>query len=93
MRLWDARSGKLVHTLHGHAHFPMGLAFSPDGTRLASGSMDKTVKVWDVKTGLELVTLRGHDDHVWSVAFSPDGQAIAAAGPDGTIRIWAAASE
>jgi WD40 repeat protein len=65
-----------------------GVAFSPDGRRLASGSHDGTVKVWDGATGTELVTLKGHAGTVWGVAFSPDGRRLASAHQDGSIKLW-----
>ena len=58
------------------------VAFSPDGTRIASGSYDNTVRLWDADTGQPIgQPLRGHDDWVNSVAFSPDGTRIASAAP------------
>jgi eukaryotic-like serine/threonine-protein kinase len=58
-----------------------GLAFSPDGKRLASAtSGDNAVKVWDAQTGKEMVTLKGHTGGPWSVAFSPDGKRLASGG-------------
>ena len=66
----------------GHELFVWSVAFSPDGTRLASGSGDETVRLWDVETGEEIATLRGHEHFVYSVAFSPDGTRLASGGPD-----------
>ena len=53
------------------------VSFSPDGTKVASGSDDKTVKLWDVTSGECLQTLEGHSDCVNSVSFSPDGTKVA----------------
>jgi WD40 repeat protein len=48
VKVWDGRSGKLLHSFSGHTGLISSLAFSPDGKRLYSGSRDKTVKIWDV---------------------------------------------
>jgi WD40 repeat protein len=66
-------SGKERPTLFGHSAAVKAVAFSPDGQRLASASVDKTVKLWDVLTGKERTTLR-HGECVLSVAYSPDGK-------------------
>ncbi len=79
-------------TLVGHAGRVWGVAFSPDGQRLASGSGDKTVKIWDSATGKELFALKGHAGLVYGVAFSPDGQRLASASNDQTVRIWDSAT-
>ena len=65
-----------------------GLAFSPDGQRLAAAAGNNIVQVWDVTTGDEALVLHGHTDTVASVAFSPDGWRLASAGGDGTVRLW-----
>ena len=65
------------------------MAFSPDGTRIASGSADKTVRLWDAATGQPVgQPLTGHTDAVSSVAFSPDGTRIASGSDDKTVRLW-----
>ncbi|MDJ0898785.1 MAG: hypothetical protein QNJ55_08230, partial [Xenococcus sp. MO_188.B8] len=60
----------------------------PDGTILASGSFDRTIKLWNVETGQEIRTLQGHDGSVWSVSFSPDGTILASGSSDDTIKLW-----
>ena len=66
----------------------MSVAFSPDGARIASGSIDNTVRVWDVGTGRPVGQPMRHDDQVMSVAFSPDGVRIASGSLDSTVRVW-----
>ena len=66
-----------------------GVAFSPDGRRIASGSADNTVRVWDADTGQPIgQPLTGHTDAVRSVAFSPDGHAHRLRQRDKTVRLW-----
>ena len=64
------------------------VAFSPDGTRLASGSFDNSVRLWDVVTGNEIRRFEGHTDWVLSVAFSPDATRLASGSYDRTVRLW-----
>ena len=63
-------------------------AFSPDGSRLASGGEDRTARLWDAATGTLLATCRGHTSKVLGVAFSPDGTRLVTASADGTVRQW-----
>jgi WD40 repeat protein len=93
VRIWDARTGRLLHTLKGHNDWVRSAAFSPDGGAIVSASWDNTVKIWEARTGRLLHTLEGHTEPVASAAFSPDGGAIVSASADQTVKIWAVAGE
>ena len=71
--MWDAKSGAEVLTLKGHTGGVTSASFSPDGSRIVTGSEDKTAKVWDARSGAEVLTLKGHTDGVTSASFSADG--------------------
>jgi WD40 repeat protein len=89
VRLWDTATGQPVGPpLTGHTHTVFSVAFSPDGTRIASGSKDGTVRLWDTATGKPIgPPLTGHTDYVYSVAFSPDENVIVSGSTDNTLRL------
>ena len=80
---WEAR-GKL----HAGAGNVYALAFSPDGTRLVSGSSDGTLRLWDVGQQELIATLDSHSAAVYAAIFSPDGTRLFSAGRDRVIRVW-----
>ncbi|MEE1000646.1 MAG: hypothetical protein U0L37_01625 [Bacteroidales bacterium] len=84
----DVSKFKCLKTLEGHSHEVESVAYSPDGTKIISGSLDETIKIWDTNTGECLKTLMGHIGPVWSVAFSPDGTKIVSGSDDKTVKIW-----
>ena len=80
-------SFRLQHTLT-HPNSVYSAAFSPDGSRIASGSLDNTIKLWDAATGRELARWRGHGDGVCTVVFAPDGKTLFSASLDRSLRVW-----
>ena len=64
------------------------VAWSPDGTIIATASGDGTARLWDTATASQVSQLTGHTAPVYDVAWSPDGTTIATVGEDGTTRLW-----
>jgi WD40 repeat protein/class 3 adenylate cyclase len=72
-----------------HSTQPVGLAFSPDGSKLVTGNQDDVVRVWDVRTlTTPLLELQGPTGHITDVAVTPDGADVLAASQDGSVRMW-----
>jgi RNA polymerase sigma factor (sigma-70 family) len=79
-------------TFAGHKDRVYGVAYSRDGTLLATASRDGTAALWNATTGKKLLTLDGHEGEVHAVAISPDRKRIATAGKDCTVRLWDAST-
>jgi WD40 repeat protein/tRNA A-37 threonylcarbamoyl transferase component Bud32 len=79
-------------TIHAHTAPIYKVVYSPKGDRIASASVDGTVKVWQASDGQLLLTLTGHADQVSGLAYSPDGKRLASASEDHTVRIWDAST-
>jgi len=75
-------------TLKGHQDWVSALAMSADGQILASGSLDKTVKLWHLETGDLIHTFSDHQQGVLCLSLSPNGKWLASGGFDQTIKVW-----
>jgi transcriptional regulator with XRE-family HTH domain len=84
----DTDTSNRLFTLTGHTDLISSIAFSPDGSQLASSSFDDTAILWDLTNGKAIFTLKGHASPVESVAFSPDGKQVVTASDDMTAIIW-----
>jgi WD40 repeat protein/GTPase SAR1 family protein len=75
-------------TLRGHQNRILAIAFSPDGHTLASGSLDRTIKLWNPETYQCRLTLQGHQSWIWDIAFHPNSKTLASASYDRTVKLW-----
>ena len=97
--LWSVPNGQLRHRLSGQRKSVVALAFTPDGTKLASGSNDdmfmtrkqNSVKIWDVRQGVLLHSIN-EGTGATSVVFSPDGKLLASGDNWGNAALWSVAS-
>ena len=100
VRLWDVATGKEQHTLQGHRHYVLDMAFSPDGRFLVTAGekahADKLIDqvfVWETATGKRVAAWPdGLPIGASAVAFSGDGRFLATAQPEGAIQIWETAT-
>jgi WD40 repeat protein len=88
VRVVDVKSGRTVARLEAHPGVVRALAFSGDGSLLASASEDRVVRVWNAADGRLLKAFEGHTRGVRAVAFSTDGRLLASGGEDESVKIW-----
>lgn len=89
IHLMDLRSGHIVTSFkQEHVEPIMTIAFSSDGSSLASGDLGGVIKLWDTTTGEEKMTIRGPRQWVWDASFSPDNQLLATTHGTREIKIW-----
>jgi len=99
VNVWNLEAGNGLpptkSSLEGHGDVVRGIAFSPDGTHLASaaeasaGPEDGNVRVWAFKEGREVLRLKdAHLSGAYAVAYSPDGKLLASCGKDAKVMLW-----
>lgn len=103
IKLWEVATGRELRSLNDHTGVTIrgsnqsilagpelinALAFSPDGKTLASGGIDKTIKLWSVETGQVIHNITGFSGMINSVAFSPDGKLLASGSADNFIKLF-----
>jgi WD40 repeat protein len=98
VQLWEVATHRRIASLWGHQSFVRVVGFSPDGSLLASSSMDRTVRLWDMATKREIASFRGHvgggtgAPYPDGVAFSPDGKLLASGSGENTVQLREVAS-
>jgi RNA polymerase sigma factor (sigma-70 family) len=86
--IWDLKQDRLLRTIEVKTLDLYCLAFSPDGTSIATGGAAGDVQIWDVATGESFSTLKLGDDSVWALVFAPDGRTVASSAQARGIRLW-----
>lgn len=88
LRLIETETGSEIRRLAGHSEVVADVAFSPDGKRILSASVDTSIIIWDAASGAEIQRLIGHNSSVIAVAFHPEGRLAVTGGVNGTILLW-----
>ncbi|MCA9213222.1 MAG: protein kinase, partial [Planctomycetales bacterium] len=90
--IWGAATGFRIRSQAVHDGPISNLTFGPNGYLLASGGLDRTVKIWDTRQTGSVISLTGHTDFITRVAFSSDGRLLASGDNNGTLLLWATQS-
>jgi WD40 repeat protein len=87
-KIWETKSGKLLHTLSGHLGGIVNSDIRYDDSLIITGSQDNTVKIWNALTGEHKLDLNYHREQITTCLFSPDGKTVLTSARDGKAVIW-----
>ncbi|MCF6360828.1 MAG: caspase family protein [Cyclobacteriaceae bacterium] len=88
VRKWELATGQIVQRYGGHAKVVIDFALSKNGSKLLTGSGDRTAHLYDANTGKLLNVFKGHRGMIWDVSFSNDETKIVSSSSDGSVRVW-----
>lgn len=90
IKVWDMLEAKELMSIQGHekGKSVLSVCFSPDGNHIASGSLDRTIRIWNAQTGEQTHIIRGHSGNIFDLEFTPDSKYLLSASDDKTIKIW-----
>ncbi|KIK33461.1 hypothetical protein CY34DRAFT_813577 [Suillus luteus UH-Slu-Lm8-n1] len=88
VKIWNAKTGKLIATLKGHTNAVYCLAWTKNGKTLISGSHDFSIRTWNTTNWKQTAVLDEHTSHVYALAISPNDRILASASGDKTARLW-----
>ncbi len=88
VQVWFTANEKVRYILKGHTATVLQTLFSPDGSQLATASMDGTVRLWHTADGSLLTTFDAHPGGVWSIGYTDDGSRLVSVGRDGLLKLW-----
>lgn len=86
--VWEAHSGRRVHTMAGHPGVASALAWVPNSCMVASGGSDGRLRWWDVQSEACVRVQKAHEGMVLALKLNPDGETLASCGADGAIMLW-----
>ena len=87
VKIWSSRDARLLRTLRGKGHMHVA-AFTPDGTSVMAGGVEKAIRCWDAATGELRFTLQGHHGFVEDLDFNADGSLLVSGDMDGRVIVW-----
>ena len=87
MKLYDTKTGLVLCNFPGHEYLNMSAAFSPDGSKAATGTTYQTTKIWDTETGQMIHKFSGGSGTVRFIAFTPDGSKVLIGGWDAIAKL------